>query len=273
MSGMTLLVTEELIATPRLATAIAESNADGDPGHVVLATFTPGRPPAAAIAARLGLVNRSLMQSDAPTIETMLLGACHGIGASRVVVWNCPRAAAAFHALRTLKNRPSVEYILPRLGSSPWNETEVIATRVANLVDRFIIEDEATRRQLEEIGIEGRQIDSVRGFDQGTVLDESRRVFVLAAQTDRRWDDRIDRLRAEGFTVTKGNDAVVVAAARNWGRRAGTIIVTDPAFDAMAPIDAAVGSGWTVLLPSPTGTDGRGPLSEAVITHWEPPRA
>ena len=269
MSDMTLLVTEELIATPRLATAIAEANADRAPGRVVLATFTPGRPPAAAIAARLGLVNRSLMQSDAPTIETMLLGACHGIGASRVIVWNCPRAAAAFHALRTLKNRPSVEYILPRLGSSPWNETEVIATRVANLVDRFITDDAATRRRLEEIGVETRQIDTVRGFDTGMAREESRRVYVVAGQADRRWDDHIAALRANGFTVTKGTDAVVVAAARNWGHRAGTIVITDPAFDAIAPLDAAVANGWTILYPSPKGTEGHGALSGAVMTHWE----
>jgi hypothetical protein len=273
MSEMILLVTEELIATPRLATAIAESNADGAPGRVVLATFTPGRPPAAAIAARLGLVNRSLMHSDAPTVETMLLGACHGIGASRVIVWNCPRAAAAFHALRTLANRPSIEYILPRLGSSPWNETEVIATRVANLVDRFIIEDAATRRQLEEIGIKGGQIDSVRGFSAGPARKESQRIFVLAAQSDRRWNQRIETLRKDGFAVTKSTDAVIVAAARNWGRSAGTIIITDPAFDAMAPIEAAITNGWTVLYPSPRGTEGRGAMSDAVSAHWESQRA
>jgi len=246
-SGMTLLVTEQLTATPRLATAINESGADTVPGSVVLATFTPGRPPAAAIAARLGLVNRSLMASDAPTIEAMLMGACYGISAERVIVWNCPRAAAAFHALRLLEPRPSVEYILPRAGSSSWNESEIIATRVANLVDRFIVEDAATERLLLDIGVEARQIDRPVAFPDAPGRGDTRRAYIISEALDSRWSGKVAALRDAGFATTHATDAVIVAAALGWCDRTGGIVITDAAFDAVTPVVAAATNGWTVV--------------------------
>lgn len=266
---MTLLVTEELIATPRLATAINESGADARPGTVVLATFTPGRPPGAAIAARLGLVNRSLMASDAPTIEAMLLGACHGIGATRVIVWNCPRAAAAFHALRLLEPRPSVEYILPRAGSSSWNESEIIATRVANLVDRFIVEDADTERLLLDIGVEARQIDRPMAFPAAPARGDARRAYIVSEAPQASWSTKLTTMRDAGFTITRATDALVIAAALGWCGRAGSMVITDAAFDALTPIVAAARNGWVVVDATHqiTGLDSAG--GAELLKAWE----
>lgn len=238
MSDRALLLTEQLVATPRLATALLLSGAYADPAAAVVASFVPGRPPAAAIAGRLQLVHRALDASDAPSTEAALLGACEAISARRVIMWNSARAVSALHALRMLDERPHVTCILPLEDASPWDEAAVTAGRAANLIDRFVIEDPATRPRLLEAGVEPTCIELAPLADARVAAGGSKRALVIGdRQADGAWAARPTGIRAA--------TSAVVAAALGWCPRAGDLNVVG-IVDGAAAFGSAARNGWQV---------------------------
>lgn len=242
MNGTSLLLTEELVATPRLATAILLAGAQDDPAAAVIASFAPGRAPGAAVAGRLNLVHRALAASDAPSAEAALLGACEAISPVRIVIWNCARAISALHALRLLDTPPHVECILPLEGSVPWDETAITAGRAANLIDRFVIEDPASRDRLVEAGVEPTRIEFAPVAPSADPAPAATRTLMIGgARVDRR-DRTLSTVHARG--------AAVVAAALGWCPRAGTFDVTS-GVDGAGAFASAARHGWTIHASHP----------------------
>ena len=234
MSGSTLLVTERFEPTARLATALLRADVQRNPSAVVAASFTPGRAPAAAILGRLGMVHRSLSTGGAPSAEAALVGACDAITARRVIVWNCPRAVSALHALRLLRTTPVVDYILPIEGSAAWDETGITVGRAANLIDTFVVEDALTKSRLLEAGVD---------------------LSCIVRSGEQRWNDDgprdgpnlvVGASRDEGPSRARCTAAALVAAALGWCPRTGTMEIADPTTDGTGALWAARSCGWAV---------------------------
>ncbi len=255
MSRRTLLVTERLTPSPRLA--IACSLALGD--SIELASFANGRAPASALAARMGLPHRALRAAHPPNDEAALLGACQAMGAERIIVWDCPRAALAFHAIRGNGMLTSVEYVLPAEGSSTWDEARMVAMRGANLVSTFHVEDEVTRRMLEDVGVPSHRIALVPVPEPVATARPHARVLVLGDEGgDRRCEHIAGELRRVGATAVAARPQALLAAALGWTPRGGTFVIADDLVQSWALLEAAAACGWNVFVTA-TANGGRIP--------------
>ena len=241
MSGTTLLVTERFEPTARLASALLRAGAHKDPSTVVAASFTPGRAPAASILGRLGMVHRSLSTGGAPSADAALVGACEAISARRVIVWNCPRAVSALHALRLLRATPVVDYILPIEGSAAWDETGITVGRAANLIDTFVVEDGLSASRLLAAGVDA---DGIVRSGEPRRNDDSNKPrhgpdLVIGASRD------------DGTGGTPCTAAALVAAALGWCPQAGTMEIADPTTDGTAALWSARAHGWDLRATVP----------------------
>ncbi len=258
MSERTLLITEQVTPSPRLA--IAAALAAGQTAEI--GSFASGRAPAAALTARLGLPHRALAASHAPNAEASIVGACTAFGASRLIVWNCPRAASALHAIRTSRMSVQVEYVLPAHGSSPWDETMVIAMRAANLIDIFHVEDATTQSRLVDIGVPAHRIAPIALPDRGTAGKSRAHVTVISSRQTGSAALLLASLRQAQVPATLAHPHLLVAAAMGWCARAGTLVVADDAVESWAVLAAAARAGW-----NPMVTDGAN-SGHVPTAHW-----
>lgn len=274
MTHRRLLVTDTLLPSLRLAAVLSGDRRPGGP--TVLATFSRGRSPAAALVSRLGIAQRSLADWHAPTPEEALLGACQASGASEVVMWACPRGAAALHALRHLDARPQITYLFPRMGTSPWDESEAIAIRAGNLIDRFVVDDAATAGRLADIGVSASRIVLHGPPDlPARQVPKPARLLLIAGL-----DDDVRQLTREwcggiGLAVSEAGIAAIVGVALGLGGRPGHMILSERVVEAAAPLIQAAQHGWgaTVVSAGSGATALQGPLapvtSEGLAAHLE----
>lgn len=267
-----LLITDTLTPSLRLAAALGR----GPRSQTVLATFARGRSQAAALVGRLGVPQRSLADWHAPTPEEALLGACQASGATELVMWACPRGVAALHALRHLDDRPVVSYLVPRTGTSPWGETEAIATRSGNLIHRFVVEDPATAARLEDIGVPESRIalPSYPVLAARALPNPSRVVLIAGLDEEVRRRAR-DWCESVGLAASHASITAAVGVALGLGGRPGHMIVSEGVVDAIAPLVQATAHGWgvTVVAEENAGAAWDSPLaavaSDELETHLE----
>lgn len=256
MSTRALLLTEEITPSLRLASAVAVS---GSPSPAT-AMFSRGRQPAAALLGRLGVTPRSLPESTGVTAEEMLLGGCLASGCTDLIMWSCTRGAAAIHALRHLDQPPRVTYVLPREGTSPWDETGVVTTRAGNLIHRFIAADAVTTGRLVDIGIPPSRItpDWSPG-DHPTDPPDAQRVLVIDGVDATVAADASRACAEAGIPCARATAAAAVAPALGLGGRPAHLVIDAAAVEAISPLIAAMNAGWRVTV-----------VGESAVDPWPP---
>lgn len=256
MNTSPLLVTEELTPSLRLASALVLSGSRAP----TTATFSRGRQPAAALLGCLGIRPRSLPESTARAVEEMLVGACRASQATDLIMWACTRGAAAVHALRHLPDPPRVTYVLPREGTSPWDEAAVVATRAGNLIHRFVSTDPVTTRRLLDIGIPNSRIamDWNDGAQQAAP-GGARRVILIHGLAPALASEISSACAASGMPCSRATTAAAVAIALGLGGRPGHMVIDSHAVESISPLLAMMRSGWIVTV-----------VGDPAIGSWPP---
>jgi hypothetical protein len=249
-----LLVTEEIAPSLRLVSALEAGRGSGPPTALM---FSRGRQPAAALLARVGVTPRSLSALTGATPEERLLGACIATRCTELIMWACPRGAAAIHALRHLENPPRVTYLLPRDGTSPWDEAIVVATRVGNLIHHFVSADPTTTRRLIDLGIpESRISADLHGTAQQPDPVVHTRVLVIHGVPGSAVRDTMRACADAGVPCSSATTAAVAGIALGVGGRPGHIVIDAAVTDAIGPLMTAVRRGWSVTVLGPQDSEG-----------------
>lgn len=277
MTGATLLVTDSFVPSPQALFALASSgalDAGGAEHPVVLATFTPEVDRDVGFVERRGVSYLPLGRLGASTIEQALAGAASGFAARRVLVWAAPRALLALPAVRDLPDRPAIEVHLPAENSTPWDETELVAVRAQNLIDRYIVEDEATTARLLALGVRRRQITAApaRPEDGGEIPSRDAthdRVYVVHGATWQRAKSHAGSLahdlRAGGRPRAtpldfRGVFRLLVDPPAARGARRGTMVFPETAISSAEVFTRLLDDGWRVAMAP-------GPICDRVSRH------
>lgn len=156
-----LLITESAEANPRLLFALRWARDLSTGAPPVLATLSRAVTDGVACASRAGVEHLPLgARAEYETIEIALTGLCDALSVTHVLLWDCPRAVGALHALRNLSPRPEVFAHVAPPRAVAWDELNILAIRGRNLIDHFLVEDEVTASELDRFRL-GRAVHRV----------------------------------------------------------------------------------------------------------------
>lgn len=246
-----MLVTESLRSTPRFVSALVHAGVLIDGTDLVVGSFSPAERSSAALLSRLGVPVISLASMHAPTPELALAALAYSTKSDRLVMWDCPRGAAALHPL--LRRVPSitVDYVLPWMDASPWGEAALIAQRAANLISTFVIEDPGCREMLEVIGVPGEAIRELDIDAIGVRTPDGSNARALVVEGDPKsiagFSGGTPALRR---TMVRCTAAAATAIALGLAPRTGTLVLPNPSPESLMPGLLAAMRGWRVLAPA-----------------------
>lgn len=265
----TIVLTEQLMATPRILKARALVREEGSSAAGVFVSLGAARDPMAPFLRDGGDFVAGLGACGADSVEDAVEGALDRFDASRVLLFGSPRAVLALPRLRRSRQRPVIEAILPRLAADAWDEIGTTALRAFNLVDVFHTEEEAVAEALHALGIGYERLRLMRVTnppDHDTAPpggEETGRTWIVHSASDRARPYAAQRLASEWrergcAAYSLPFEQLITGVMRDSREDGGRVLFVEP-LDSLEFLNSEVALGWPVFLlnESAMGAGGR----------------